>query len=101
MSSIKRISLVVIAVVGIAACDRGADTSSPSAAPPAQAASRITPQMETAAQAITGEKIRRVIAEIADDRYGGRLPGSEGDALARRYIAAELQRIGFAPGSPD
>ena len=101
MWSIKRISLVILAAVGIAACDRDADTGAQSAAPAAEAASRITPQMESAAQAITGEKIRRVIAEISDDRYGGRLPGSEGDVLARRYIAAELQRIGFAPGSPD
>ena len=98
MWSIKRISLVLLAAVGIAACDRDADTSAQSAAPPA---SRLTPQMESAAQTINGEKIRRVIAEISDDRYGGRLPGSEGDLLARRYIAAELQRIGFAPGSPD
>jgi Zn-dependent M28 family amino/carboxypeptidase len=102
MWSIKRISLVLLAAVGIAACDRDADTSVQSGAPPpAQPASRITPQMESAAQTITGEKIRRVIAEISDDRYGGRLPGSEGDMLARRFIAAELQRIGFAPGSPD
>ena len=101
MSSIKRISLVLLTAVGLAACDRDADTGAQSAAPNAEAASRITPQMESAAQMITGEKIRRVIAEISDDRYGGRLPGSEGDMLARRYIAAELQRIGFAPGSPD
>ena len=101
MSSIKRVSLVLLAAVGIAACDRDADTGAQSAAPPAQPASRIAPQMESAAQTITGEKIRRVIAEISDDRYGGRLPGTEGDLLARRYIAAELQRIGFAPGSPD
>ena len=78
MWSIKRISLVLLAALGIAACDRDADTGAQSA-PPAQPASRITPQMESAAQTITGEKIRRVIAEIADDRYGGRLPGSDGD----------------------
>jgi Zn-dependent M28 family amino/carboxypeptidase len=97
MSSIKRVSLVLIAAAGIAACDRGADTAPQSAAPPA-AAGRITPQMDAAAQTINGERIRSVVAEIADDRYGGRLPGTEGDTLTRRYLAAELKRIGFAPG---
>ena len=38
------------------------------------------------------------MAELADDRYGGRLPGTEGDMLARAYLAAELARLGFAPG---
>ena len=75
MSSIKRIEWVVVAALALAACGRDADTGagSQAAAPPAEAASRITPQMEMAAQTINGEKIRRVIAEIADDRYGGRL----------------------------
>jgi Zn-dependent M28 family amino/carboxypeptidase len=100
MWSTRRISWVVIAAVGIAACERDAGTGSESAAPPAQPAPRITPQMDAAAQTITGEELRRVIAELSDDRYGGRLPGSEGDTLTRQFLAAELQRIGFAPGSP-
>ncbi|HSC15952.1 MAG TPA: peptidase M28, partial [Gammaproteobacteria bacterium] len=83
------------------ACERDAGTGSQSAAPPAQPAARITPQMDTAAQTITGEKLRRVIAELSDDRYGGRLPGTEGDTLTRQYLAAELARIGFAPGAPE
>src|SRR5262245_60197162 len=97
MSSIKRISLVLIAAAGIAACERDSGTASP----PAQPAGRITPQMETAAQAITSVRIRDVVAEISDDRYGGRLPGTQGDTLSRRYLAAELKRLGFAPGAAD
>jgi hypothetical protein len=95
MSSIERISLALVAAACIAGCDRNASTPE-SAAPSAPAA--ITPQAEAAAEVIVGERIRSVIAEIADDRYGGRLPGSEGDLNARRYLAAELERIGFAPG---
>src|SRR5688572_17218085 len=101
MWSIKRTSWVLAAVIGIVACERDAGTGSQSAAPPAQPAARITPQMDTAAQTITGEKLRRVIAELSDDRYGGRLPGTEGDTLTRQYLAAELARIGFAPGTPE
>ena len=79
---------------------RDADTApegASSAAPP-RPAPLITAAAGTAAQAIDGEKIRRVVAELADDRYGGRLPGTEGDTLARTYLAAELARLGFAPG---
>src|SRR5688572_7322484 len=100
MSSIERISLALVAAACIAGCDRNAGTQSESAAPSAPTAARITPQAESAAQVINGERIRSVIAELSDDRYGGRLPGTEGDLLARRYLAAELMRIGFAAG-PD
>jgi Zn-dependent M28 family amino/carboxypeptidase len=61
------------------------------------AAARIPRAAEAAAQAIAGEDIRRVVAELGDDRYLGRLPGTEGDVLARRFLAAELERLGFAP----
>jgi Zn-dependent M28 family amino/carboxypeptidase len=97
MLSIERISLALVAAACIAGCDRNAGTPAETAAPSAPAAA-ITPQAEAAAEVIVGERIRSVIAEIADDRYGGRLPGSEGDLDARRYLAAELERIGFAPG---
>ena len=40
----------------------------------------------------------RVVAEIADDRYMGRSPGSAGDKMTRAYLAKELARRGFAPG---
>ncbi len=99
-------ALVVASLV--AGCERDAGTptedatratGAPSAGVPApQGAARITEQAEAAARLIDGEKIRRVVAEIADDRYGGRLPGTEGDQLTRAYLAAELARVGFASG---
>ena len=101
MSSISRIAWVLVAAGSIAACERDSDTVSQSAASPAQPAGRITAQMDAAAQTIDAERIRGVIAEISDDRYGGRLPGTEGDTLARRYLAAELAKLGFAPGAAD
>jgi Zn-dependent M28 family amino/carboxypeptidase len=98
MSSINRIAWIVVAAASLAACERGSETASQGAAPPAQPAGRITAQMDAAAQTINGERIRDVVAELSDDRYGGRLPGTEGDTLARRYLAAELAKLGFAPG---
>ncbi|MFQ5525029.1 MAG: M28 family peptidase [Thermoanaerobaculia bacterium] len=50
---------------------------------------------------ITADALRRPIAELSSDAYGGRGPGSEGDALARKYLIAELEEMGYAPGAGD
>jgi hypothetical protein len=99
-------------VLALAAC--GSDAPPPvapspsatsSAAPIAGSAATTAPApdaaAEAAAAAITADDLRRVVAEIADDRYGGRAPGSAGDKMARDFIAAELERIGFEPGAAD
>ena len=99
-----RVALALAAIGLAAACEREAaappENAAGTAAPPA-ATRRITPAAEAAAQAIDGEKIRRVVVELADDSYGGRLPGTEGDTRTQQYLAAELARIGFEPGAAD
>jgi Zn-dependent M28 family amino/carboxypeptidase len=50
-----------------------------------------------AAELITADAIRPVIAEISSDRYAGRGPGTEGDRAARAYLAAGLADAGFEP----
>ena len=54
-----------------------------------------------ASTGISGDYLRTVISEIASDRYAGRGPGSEGDALARQWLAGELERLGYQPAAPD
>ncbi len=54
-----------------------------------------------AANVITGDAIRSVVAEIADDRYRGRAPGSAGDKMTRKYLQASLERLGFAPAGAN
>jgi len=56
---------------------------------------------EHAASQISGEFIRKIVKEIADDRYEGRGPGSRGDEAARKYLAAELEALGLEPGGED
>ena len=51
-----------------------------------------------AAERISAAAIRPVIAEIADDDYAGRGPGTPGDGAARRFLAERLAQAGFAPG---
>lgn len=48
---------------------------------------------------ISGEYLRSVIAELSSDAYGGRGPGTEGDRMAREWMAAELEANGVAPGA--
>jgi Zn-dependent M28 family amino/carboxypeptidase len=66
--------------------------------PATRAEWQIDAAAEAAARAIEAERLREVVAEIADDRYAGRAPGTAGDQLTRTYIATELERIGFARG---
>ncbi|MEX2608843.1 MAG: M28 family peptidase [Gemmatimonadota bacterium] len=40
------------------------------------------------------------MAFLADDLLEGRAPGTRGGALASRYIASEMQRIGLRPAAP-
>ena len=50
----------------------------------------FTADAQAAAASIDDALIRRVVAEIASDDYRGRAPGSEGDAMARAYLAGLL-----------
>jgi Zn-dependent M28 family amino/carboxypeptidase len=54
-----------------------------------------------AAQAIDEAQLRAHTRFLADDLLEGRGPGSRGDRLAQRYIAAQLEALGLAPGAPD
>jgi Zn-dependent M28 family amino/carboxypeptidase len=61
----------------------------------------FSPAALQAADAIDADTIRDVTIEISDDRYAGRAPGTPGDRAARRYLAAQLAQMGFAPGGTD
>ncbi len=95
----------VVSLTTLLACTEPAPPQAPPATPstpPTQAApearSPIDAAAERAAATIGGEQLRAVIAEIADDRYGGRSPGSAGDMMTRTFLAAQLERLGFQSG---
>ena len=58
------------------------------------------PASRAAADTLTAELIRGPIAEIAADRYRGRLPGSAEDARTQAYLGALLADAGFTPAAP-
>ncbi|MEL7159396.1 MAG: M28 family peptidase [Bacteroidota bacterium] len=50
---------------------------------------------------IDSATIDRHLAELAADKYGGRLPFSEGEQLTLDYLTRELQALGLEPGNGD
>src|SRR5690606_10618000 len=61
----------------------------------------LPPEVLRAADAITADAIREVVAEIASDAYAGRGPGTDGDAWTQVYLSRRLRDLGFAPGGPN
>ena len=59
------------------------------------------PAAEKAAQQIQGDYMRGIVAEISDDRYEGRGPGTRGDVAARKYLAEQMAALGLQPGAED
>src|SRR5713101_7912027 len=51
----------------------------------------------TAHPAADASKLRTYVQTLASERFGGRLTGTEGEKLARQFIASELRRIGARP----
>jgi Zn-dependent M28 family amino/carboxypeptidase len=48
---------------------------------------------------IDSATIDRHLAELASDKYGGRLPFSEGEGLTLNYLEKELKALGLEPGN--
>ncbi|MCS6914302.1 MAG: M28 family peptidase [Myxococcales bacterium] len=52
-------------------------------------------------EAITADALRAQVRFLSDDLLGGRQPGSPGDELARKYLAAQFESMGLLPaGEP-
>ncbi len=50
---------------------------------------------------IDSTTIDRHLTELASDKYGGRLPFSEGETLTLDYLEKELRALGLEPGNGD
>jgi len=55
----------------------------------------------TAVQLITADFMRDYVKELSDDKYEGRGPGSRGDVAARKYLAAEMGKLGLLPAGEN
>ncbi|PPK88139.1 Zn-dependent M28 family amino/carboxypeptidase [Neolewinella xylanilytica] len=55
----------------------------------------------TTSAPVDSATIDRHLTELASDRYGGRLPFSEGEGLTLAYLEKELKALGLQPGNGD
>lgn len=65
------------------------------------AAAFAVPSAAWAQSPITADQLFAHVRFLSDDLLEGRGPGTRGDALARHYIATQLQCNGVRPGGPD
>ncbi|HUF10638.1 MAG TPA: hypothetical protein VMO47_15060, partial [Rhodothermales bacterium] len=54
-----------------------------------------------AAEAINEATLKPHIAILSDDLMMGRAPASDGDRIARKYLADQLEALGYSPGVQD
>ena len=102
----KQLTILVAIIVATAltACSKQAATPDTMTDQPSSGTLDVAggnPAAELAAQRIEGEYMRGIVAEISDDRYEGRGPGTRGDVAARKYLAAQLAALGLQPGADD
>ncbi len=95
---------VIVLVTALAACSKqeptAADATPESSAPASEAGPGNT-AAEQAALQIEDAYIRDIVAEISDDRYEGRGPGTRGDEAARVFLAKQMEALGLQPGAAD
>ncbi len=99
----NRISLAgLIFVVAITACGQPDNVANgPVNAQDATVLETTGRAAGKAASQIDQAYLREIVAEISDDRYEGRGPGSRGDAAARAYLADRMAETGLQPGAAD
>ena len=62
----------------------------------------VAPTVEQAARTyITRNTLEAPVRFLASDALEGRGPGTRGDQLARLYLSAELEALGYQPGGPN
>lgn len=98
---------VLAVVLAVVACNSSSTSSSPttstssSTSSPTSVAPRLPRDEAAAASHLTAATISGPLRFLSDDLLEGRLPGTRGDDLAIKYVAAEMESYGLEPGAAD
>ena len=85
----REMSLMVVAAAAVAACAAGS-------------AGRYAPEALRAAEdGLRGEDFIEHVRVLSSDKFEGRAPGTEGEALTVEYLSAQFAAMGLKPGNPD
>ena len=98
------ILVAIVMATALAACGKQAATPDATADQSSSGTMDMAggnPAAEKAALQIQGDYMRGIVAEISDDRYEGRGPGTRGDVAARKYLAEQMAALGLQPGAAD
>jgi len=90
-------AITAIVAFGLAACGGGDKPATPDAETAAAAATASEPTFP----AIDEADLRRRIATLASDDFGGRAPATEGGAKTRAFLVEEMKKLGLKPGNGD
>jgi hypothetical protein len=94
----KRLALLLLAA---AACSPAATEPAHVASPAAATPAGLTPGEADASAHVTAASIDAPLRYLSDDLLEGRGPGTRGDDLAIKYIAAEMEAMGLQPGASE
>jgi hypothetical protein len=101
----QRTLILAVMLTGLAACSADEPATEKAAAPLSSPiaieATGGNPAAEAAANQITDEYMREIIAEISSDAYEGRGPASRGDEKTRAYLVSRMQELGLEPGGEN
>ncbi|MGB5626421.1 MAG: hypothetical protein WBM61_11850, partial [Woeseiaceae bacterium] len=100
------LNLLAATILAIAVAGCGKQESTEATTAETEKASTVataieSPAADEAALQVQGDYMRGIVAEISDDRYEGRGPGTRGDEMARRYLAEQMAALGLEPGAED
>jgi hypothetical protein len=93
------IYIQIFLAVLLSSCNRAEEVAESPADAGAAAGANVA--ADEAARQITADLMRGYIKELSDDRYEGRGPASQGDVMARMYLAEELAKLKLEPGAAD
>jgi Zn-dependent M28 family amino/carboxypeptidase len=94
----KRVLALAIAA---AACSPALPPVAAAPTVAAPASSALTPAETAASAHVTAGAIDGPLRYLSDDLLEGRGPGTRGDDLAIKFIAAEMEAMGLQPGATD
>jgi hypothetical protein len=80
----RRVGVVVVALVGIAAWGVSHPAAQGGKAP-----------------AFTADAVMAHVKVLASDEFEGRAPGTKGEDLTVAYISEQFRKVGLKPGNPD
>ena len=100
---LKKLSLVLAAVVLFTGCSNEEPATSGSTADEAEAASSMAQAdpIAVGVEAMTETAYRRHVETLASDEFGGRAPASPGEELTVAYLVEHFKNIGLEPGNGD